>query len=353
MAQKNQKAWTEGKLTWQDFSERESELNVSEFIYALSYHTGKQKSGDKVVLRQIANCSMNRTLSWINPDFRDEHYLRYNQVIFDIVETYRRKLQIELDLIAYTYEIEGKFNHIFNLCNTEIEKFRTESDGGENLESIIYWEKRVETELGLYPISVIPEFEARNFGYAMHTGLGSGLYTGSLGEHFAPSFNFIFGFDIAYKKSILFLNATLAASKVKKDFVLVEQWNKGRPTTEAIVDVSYGYAFINKDKIKLSPFVGLGILEFTSGTKDEQNQKKENKNGSRMVDYNMILGLNLDYKISTRLNLISNIGIKEKVETSIRARFYIAKANFNNKLKGYSVNLTIGLCGFGNFIRLR
>jgi hypothetical protein len=69
----------------------------------------------------------------------------------------------------------------------------------------------------------------------------------------------------------------------------------------------------------------------------------------------MIFGLNTDYKIKTRLKLVPNtyFGVKEKVETSIRARLYVTRANYYEDLQGYSINLTIGLCGFGNMINLK
>ena len=45
--------------------------------------------------------------------------------------------------------------------------------------------------------------------------------------------------------------------------------------------------------------------------------------------------------------------MKEKTETSVRARLYVSKADFYNDLQGYSINMTIGLCGFGNMIKLK
>jgi len=349
MAQDYKKDWAEGKLTWHDFSEIKSNQGISELKYFLGYNTDKLRFGDTTVLRNVAKCYMDKRLSWINPDFKTEQYLRYNQVIFNIVEIYRRRLQYELDRIHSFYEIDGKFTYIYNSCNTEIDKFHNESNGGQNLNSIVFWEQKTARELEFNLDMKIPEFENRNFGYALHAGFGSGFFTGSLGDHFAPTFNFIFGFDFTYKNSILYLNGTLAGDKVKNDYISDNNWYKGQHSNVAIIDVSYGYAVFDNAKIKVSPFAGLGITEFTGENKDD------NENGLRIVDYNVILGLNIDYKLRTRLNLVPNsyLGVKEKVETSIRTKFYITRANYFEDLKGYSINLTIGLSGFGNVIRIK
>lgn len=348
-AQKYQKDWDEGKLTWQDFSEKESNQGISELKYFLGYNTDKQQYGDTTVLRNKARCYIDRNLSWINPAYKKEQYLRYNQVIFDIVEIHRRRLQFELDRVNSLYGIEGKFNYIYTLCNNEIDKFNKESNGGQNVSTIKIWEQKTSKELKLQPDNEIPEFENENFGYALHAGFGSGFFTSSLGEHFAPTFNFMFGFDFAYKKSILYLNGTLAGDKVKKDYLSDKSWYEGQRANVAIIDVSYGYALIDNENIKISPFAGLGITEFTGENKDDK------ENGLRIVDYNMIFGVNTDYKIRTRLKLVPNpyFGVKEKVETSIRARLYVTRANYYEDLHGYSINLTIGLCGFGNMINLK
>lgn len=151
------------------------------------------------------------------------------------------------------------------------------------------------------------------------------------------------------KKSILFLNATLAGNKVKKDYFSDKNWSEGQRTHVAIIDISYGYAFINSQKVKISPFAGLGITEFSEKSNGNPDEAE------RMVDSNFIFGINTDYKLKTRLKLVPDemFGIKEKVETSIRARLYVTKADYSEDLRGYTMNFSVGLCGFGNFIRLK
>ncbi len=346
--QENRKNWTDGKLTWNDFQEREQSIGVSELKYFVGYSTGKQKFEDTTVFRIQTFCYVDRNLSWVDKGFKNDQNLKYNQVIFDIAELYRRKLQYELDRVSSIYEVELRFNQNFTKLNKEIDQFQQESNGGQNWEVINQWDTLIQNELKFYENPEIPKFSKRNFGYALHAGLGSGTFTGTLGEHFGSTFNFIFGFDFAYKKSILYLNGTLAGSKVLKDYLSDKNWYQGQHVDVAIMDVSYGYAIVDKSKIKLTPFFGLGITELSGENKDDTEDALRN------VDYNLIFGINTDYKINKRLNIVpvAYFGMKESVETSIRARLYITRTNYFDDLNGYSINLTIGLCGFGNMLRL-
>jgi len=353
IAQELKKEWADGNLTWEDFKEKESSngQQISELKYYLGYNSGKQKYGDTVISRNIALGYMDKNLSWVSPKYKSEQHLRYNQAVFNIVEVHRRMLQLELDRISSSFEFQGKFQIIYHSCTNEIERLNKETDGGNNLNSLVFWEQKLSDELNSYKKTQILDFETKNFGYGMHVGFGGGLFTGTISEYFSPTFNFIFGFDFAYKKSILYLNGTLAGGKVRQDYISDKNWYKKQNMNLAVIDVSYGYAFLDNRKLKLAPFVGLGITELSGQNKDNK------ENGLRLVDYNVIFGINADYKLRTRINLLPNsvfgAAVKEKVETSIRARFYVTRANLSSDLSGFSVNLTIGLCGFGNMIRVK
>ena len=126
IAQEYRKEWADGKLTWEDFKEREGGQRISELKYYLGYNSGKQKYGNTIISRNIALGYMDSNLSWINPKHKTEQHLRYNQVVFDIVEVHRRRLQIELDRINSGFEFQGKFQTIHHSCMNEIERFRHE-----------------------------------------------------------------------------------------------------------------------------------------------------------------------------------------------------------------------------------
>jgi hypothetical protein len=229
-----------------------------------------------------------------------------------------------------------------------IDQFTRASGNGKNLNIIEEWEQKLNTQLNSTPIELVPDFVSKKFGYGLHAGIGAGIFTGSLGEHFSPTFNFIYGFDFAYENWVAFLNGTLAGDRITKDYIYDEAWLKRQHANVTIVDLSIGYTLKNSRKLKLSPFAGLGITELST-----KNTTSANKSLT-LTDYNFILGLNADHKLRTLFNLTTHAfrTRKEKSETSVRMRFYVTRANYFKDLNGFSINLTVGVCGFGNLIRL-
>lgn len=347
-AQDSKKEWEDGKLKWDDFQEKTISIGNSELKYVFGYSTDKLKVSDTTFIGIKAYSYMDKNLSWIKKEYKNDRYLKYNQVIFDLTELYRRKFQHEIYRVNSTYGVDIIFNQQFKKLNEEVDRFQQESNYGQDINIINKWELIISNELNNTYNPEKPKFSKKNFGYALHAGFGAGFFTGSLGEHFGPTFNFIFGFDFAFKKSILYINATLASGKVNKNYLSDKSWYKSQNAKVAIIDLSYGYAIIDKSKIKLSPFVGLGITELSGENKNDKEDALRN------VEYNFSFGLNADYKIRKRIKLIPNSfsATGESVETSIRARLYITRANFFDDLNGYSINLTIGLCGFGNLLRI-
>ncbi len=355
-AQDNQRLWTDGRLTWADFKGEktgEAEKRVATIYHdisylgvIISYKEVKIKHKDTTIRRFEALCTLDQKISWILPYYKTEQYLKYNQVIFDIAELYARKLQYVIDDLTSSYAAVYALQVIQVDCSKRIKEFREMTAAGQNSAMIDTWQEKITSELAMTEnYKNIPTYEKRSFGYALHAGLGGGIFTGSLGEHFLPTFNILFGFDVAYKRSILFLNATLAFSGVKSDY---QEWVKGKSAHFALLDLSYGYAVIDNAKWKLTPFAGLGISGLSKGS-------KKNEDLVSYTDYNFIFGLNADYKFKKTVSFIPDpfLGVKENVELSVRGRLYVARANYYTDLQGLSINLAVEFCGFGNFIKLK
>lgn len=350
IAQSQQKEWREGKLQWEDFTgEIGSKEGAFEFKYMIGYSTGKQKYGDTSVVRNTVECYMVKDLSWIKPNFKTDQYLRYNQVIFDIVEIHKRKIQKAFDNVESTDRYDRKFVYYHRQLNSTIDEFRSESNSGKDTNIISIWENKISQELNYYGFQEIPNYENGEFGYGLWVGLGTGFSTGSLGDHFSPIYSLVYGFEASYGLSMVFLNVTLAGSKIKQDYLTDSRWSKGSKVGVAIGDLSYGYTLINDDKYKITPFIGIGVIEHS--IKDPANETKT----INMTDFKMSAGLSFDYKIATRVNLIPEamFGIREKTETSIRARLYVTRARYYGDMKGLSINFAIGICGFGNAIKIK
>lgn len=347
-AQSYRKYWTDGKLSWDDFQERMTDEGSSELRYYFGYSSSKKRFHDTTLIRLSANSYMDRKWSWVNPEFKNEWNLRFNQCLFDISEKYRRNLQERLDQCSSMNEIELTAGYAFRDAEYEIKQFKKESGDGRDSLVIEKWESKLYKELSLTATDAIPEFSKSRFAYGIQFGLGAGFYSGSLGDHFNSSFNMLFGFDFAYRKLTTFLNFSLGFNKVKQEY-LTGSFYPGQSINVAILDWSLGYPVLDNAKWKLIPFAGFGYTEFSKARKDYQERYVLSSN-------NFLFGLNVDYKYRKMLNIGPNlfwgIRLKEFVEYSVRSRIYITRASYFDNLNGYTINFSIGICGFGNLIKV-
>lgn len=349
--QTSERLWETGKLTWDDFQGEPffSSSNASELNYQLSYSTTKKKVNDTTLLVFQTKNSIKPNLSWVKAAYKTEALLRYNQVLFNILELHRRRLQKTLHRIENIYMAEEKFRTLYEACNYEIRRFQEETNLGTDIAALESWENRMEKELEATPYELIPAITDRRFGYGFNVGFGSGTFTRTLADHFTPTFNVVYGFDIAFKNTILFLNATLAGNKVTSTFTEDELiWPADIKTRVAILDISLGQTILDNAKHKLTPFMGFGILEFSAASGGEDFEDH------RIVDYGLIYGVNYNFKFRKAIRLTPPPffgNFREKAEHNIRARIYATSGNFN-ELKGMSINLTLGYALFGKLITI-
>jgi hypothetical protein len=347
-SQSAKREWEQGKLKWSDFQSlplRSSNM-ASELVYQISFVTEKTKFQDTVLFTFVTKNEMNPKYSWVKPEEKSDLLLRYNQVLFDAMEINRRRLQYDLlemyDISQTNSILQGALSN----CQNEIRKIQEETNFGRNKEAVVYWEFLINTTLLDLPLFRIPPFKESAFGYGLHVGLGVGNFSNTLSDYFSPTFNFLFGFDVALNNTILYLNGTLALNNVSSEFQdNGRTWPKDLKTNVAIIDVSLGQNIINNGKHRLTPFVGLGILEFTA------SQDKDQFEDYRLVDYGVIYGINYDFKFRKTIKLIPSFGgIRENTNQSIRTRLYILSSQFE-KFKGTSINLTVSYSFFSRVIK--
>lgn len=341
--------WSRSKLSWDDFKGNMNYAGLDcELKYFLTYNTDKQTINDTTIYRIKACCYVDRNLSWAKPGIRTDRVLNYFQVVFDIVELHRRKLQFTFDTLTMLNLADAKLHSAMFNCEDMLAKLKQETHQGDDTLAVQDWKTRISSELAKTAEKRIPDFTKKNFGYGGHVGFGAGFNSGTLGDHFAPSFNFIFGFDLAYKDVTLFLCATLAGTKALTDYNGDINMINNERIGLAILDCSLGYPVVNTAKIKFSPFAGFGLLEYS------KHAEPGTANVEIMVSPAFLFGLNTDYKIRKNLSLIPETFLQthEYSEISIRARLYIAKANMAPDIQGFSINFTLGIGMYGNIVRL-
>lgn len=337
--------WKDGKLSIKDFKGEPKTYIISELNYNFGYKTHKLYTKDTTYVYIKGDSYMYKNSSWINKNYNNNDYLKYNQVIFDLIELQTRKLQDKLYKSNTVIDYKSDLSKHTQILNTNIKDFKIASKEGENKNIIDEWANKVNDELKEYKSNSIPKYTKSNWGYGMHLGFGASYFSNSLGDYFSNSLNLEFGFDLAYKKSNLFLDFTLGGNKVEKTYINKNIWKKDDNLRLSSIDLTYGYNVFNNSKFKISPFIGIKYIDFSQGSKDDDDLV-------HLDDVNFVIGLNTDFKIKTFVYLIPNFySQKEITELSIRTRVYIARNKFYSDLKGYSINFAVCFNMFGNWIK--
>jgi hypothetical protein len=344
--------WGDRKITFEDFKgvPVQNSQSISEFSYVIGYQTF-DKEIDNVNVKWIeAYCYMDRYSSWMKEQYKNPTLLLYNQTLFDIVELFTRKLQDEINqLKGSSTEISNQLNILLRDYGSRVKGkigvLYSETNGGLNRTAVEYWNQKTKIELEQQKKNLMPDYSLGRFGLGLSFDIGYGLLTGNSKEYFTNNLILAFGFDVAYKPLIMYLRAILGFNSVKKEFIAEDKtWTTNLNTGIAIPEISIGYPVYNNDKFSITPFAGIGGVEF-SVIKNENNYS-----GYRILSFAEVFGVNIDYMFGRNLDLINYFLFKDKSNWVIRTRFTAAPYKFNDQIKGWSFNLTIGIGGFSNLV---
>jgi hypothetical protein len=347
---KELRTWDKGELTWDDFQGK-SFQNIeiaSELHYFFNYQSVKNTSFDTTTVYFKVFVHVDTANSWVNPLEKSKSLLAYNQVIFDICELYCRKFQVSINQNSSMLEINTIFQAMKNLSNNEIKEFDAQSFKGRNEQVIKKWSNQIRSELDTYKIKNLPPYRLSKAGMGMFLGVGYSSFNNSLTESFKNPFYFIMGFDFPYKKWTLYWNMNIGGSRNLKEFEHSNYlWERDKTVGFALLDFSVGYPILNK-KLKITPFAGFGFMSFSLQDKNNRNESYS------LLKTSYVLGLNFDYTFSRTLRFNNLLyGQKEYNEFFIRGRIFTMPIEFNNGIKGNSINIGLSTGGLIRFIRTR
>lgn len=347
--------WKENELTWNDFQGKTSEnVNVDSYLsYFIGLRTAKKKYDDIKVLKFEAYSYVEPTASWVKEKSKTPDNLKYNQVVFDILELYTRKLQHTLNKAAHYNETDNLFFKNNKEFSEILSKYQKETNFGKNKDIVDFWSEKIEEELRLMPIKEMPNLKEMNFAYGMHFGLGFGVPVSNLEKYFSPYILGEYGFDLAFKNSNLFINVALGSGKIKENYLDNQRlWKKDDVFSIALGDFSYGYTFTYKEKHKITPFVGFGLSEFSEPNNLEKDIYSDIL---KFVSYNPVFGINYDYRFRKVINLVPNpffSNYKESIDATIRAKLFIKPVNYTAEIKGLTFNFSLSINGFGRRVKI-
>jgi hypothetical protein len=321
-------------------------LGGSEFHYQLGYNMqplllSRQPAVD-------AYCLMFRNLSWVSETARNDRTLDYNQVLFDLVELYTRRLKTQLVALRPDRHFREKATRLDYETNAdlgrEVGQFRAETGGGDEVVPLRDWQQRVARQLNETP-ELRTVYRQSALGYGIWGGLTGALPVGAAGQTLNAAPGLTYGLDIAYRQTMLFASMGLHRTSLRST---VNQsghvWESGLSVRVATLDLALGHIVAESAYRRLVPFVGYRQLLITP-----QNRFDEQHQGYAMTYHLPVVGALLD------LTFADNTRNQNRIDSRrwfIRTRVSYSPLLTDETLTGGLLMVQVGVGGFGRLRRV-
>lgn len=278
MSQQGVRYWEKGPLTWNDFSVVNKSIGAEhsylEFGLDVVYRKQELESGSIMVNTAVAYA--NKEMSWVDANFRTPAQLRYNQVVFNIAELHRRRLQVVVDTGGAV-----NMDYYMRLLTHEVDSFCRLSNYGNDTAEVLWWEQEIRRQMdSITPLMVEKHTLANKVegmrpdgSFGMSMGLGTKFFFGDIYHLFAPSGGFYFDMYGGGGRHVFTCGFYIGGGRCKPDSIMTVDtsntlyWNDKIMTIDLHVD--YGYSVVSNRRLTLTPFVGYGLQGVYYSTTDE------------------------------------------------------------------------------------
>lgn len=316
-------------------------LGGSEFYYQIGYEVRPTSALGQPAIE--AFCLMFRNLSWVSETARNERTLAYNQILFDLVEVHARLMKAKLIALGADRRFKQQATQIEYLTNAElgaqVNKFRAETGGGDDLEALQRWQRQVVQQLYDTP-DLVTVYRSSKIGYGIFLGGGSALPTGSVGQVLNPPVGAAFGLDIAFRRTMLLLHPTLYNGTIKQSFTSQSRtWETGMGVSPSLFEVGLGRIVNESPRSRLIPYVGYRLLDLSPRDRDDERYK-----GYTLTSHAPTIGMMVDIKFG------DNTRKEDRSEDSfwfVRVKAAYSPILDTKPFSGGLINFQIGLGGFG------
>lgn len=196
------------------------------------------------------------------------------------------------------------------------------------------------------------KYEASKWGLGFEFFSGYGVFTGELGEMYNNHGVLGVAFDVEYQKFTLYLRNYIGFAKTKQDRESAGVlWPKDSPAQMFFPEASLGYAMIENEKIKISPFIGIGAANVGPSTVEvEERPELEALDVGFSPSYTV--GLNLNFKLGWEASPLLSMR-EDKSYWFARVRYSYTLPQFSEYPlhSGNVHSITIGLGGMARSMK--
>lgn len=322
-------------------------LGGSEFYYQLGYEVRPTSlwSGPAV----DAYCLMFRNLSWISETARNERTLAYNQVLFDLVEVHARQMKAKLVALPADRHFKQQAKQIEYLTNSElgaeVNRFRAETGGGDDIQSLQRWQRQVVQRLYETP-DLVTTYQSSKIGFGLFVGGGSALPTGQFAQTISLPVGLTGGLDIAFHRTLLLIHPAQYTAHLTQAFSHKNQtWDEGLRVRHTLLEVGLGRILYDTPRSRLTPYVG--YLLQTLSPRDRTDERYKDFS---LINHSPTAGIVFDLKLG------NNTPKPDHTEDSfwfIRSKLSVSPMLATKPFSGGLINLQVGLGGFGRIRKVK
>ena len=270
--------WEKGPLTWNDFAVVDRSIGAEhsylEFGLDVILRPQEVEGGTLQVRTAVAYAV--KEMSWVDSNYRTPPQLRYNQVLFNIAELHRRRLQVVVDT-------GGNVNmeYYMRLLMHETDSFCLATNYGNDTVEVLWWEQDVRRQLdSITPLMVQKHQEAnaiKGFRSDSHFGMmmggGAKFFTGDLYSLVAPSGGFYFDIETGKWRHSFTFGFYIGGGGCKLDSISAVNYSntllRDDKITTLDLHVDYGFAVLDGQRLTVTPFVGYGLQGFYYSADEE------------------------------------------------------------------------------------
>lgn len=265
--------YEDGPLTLDHFQARRDVEDVkvkSELYWNIEKNLYRVKTGNTVFWGYDTKAKVDSKLSWYTRGMNEEWMLRYNQMMFDMVEYNRRLLQRDLDAGQNNPSVIFDY-YTSELISTE-DNIMFETNMGLDTVEVAKLESKYKALLDETPAvsePMIPTLEKCNWGWGFYWLTGFERYSGDATDVVDYNFSPLgLRWEAAYKKLVLGFDLTLSAGRKPNPTLGVDRviydpeydwyWNNTNRIMHMTADFNAGFNAYDTDRFEIIPNVGIG-----------------------------------------------------------------------------------------------
>lgn len=353
------KSWSNNdSLKWEDFISTEIIPGSphSSFKGNIAVETERSSINGHDYVKLIATAVMDCERSYADSIARkDSDRLKMHQLEFDLLESYRRDFQKDLNGGLSGTTAQQRMNYYNNLFNINAEKLRDQCADGKNSVGMENWATAIHEryyEQGIPEISTLTESP---FSFAFNVGIGMDCANNSIHSAFSNTWAFTIGLQGGYKRTKLKFDVIYGQPKISEPNVLDIPLQEATDTHANYLGLSLaaGYSVVDTKRFSITPYFGLGYNRYGWNVgnyhlDDEGKKVFDSHESLSLSSVSWYGAIAFEYHINSNSPYNSGlIGNQRSYRSSVRLTPYISGGDYNKipSLKGLHFGFSVAYVG--------